>query len=166
MIYCFDGIYYRKCKFVKSAELPEKRKRKMLIRSKTMASVGEGNNEKFISDDDIIFGDVIDDWDKMDLFDDDTKLDSDLFCIEYKKDIFKLYKKYEENIFGINKHYNSNGNKWIQKDITVKMRVILVDWLIDVHRKFRLIKPTLFLCIELLDRLLQKTQIPRYIQYI
>lgn len=35
-----------------------------------------------------------------------------------------------------------------------RMRGILVDWLIEVHAKFRLLPETLFLCVNLVDRFL------------
>jgi G2/mitotic-specific cyclin 2 len=35
-----------------------------------------------------------------------------------------------------------------------RMRGILVDWLIEVHARFRLLPETLFLCVNLLDRFL------------
>lgn len=41
-----------------------------------------------------------------------------------------------------------------QTDISEKMRTILVDWLVDVHAKFRLSPETLFLGIQLVDRYL------------
>lgn len=34
------------------------------------------------------------------------------------------------------------------------MRKILVDWLIDVHRKFKLRQETLFIAVNLVDRYL------------
>jgi len=40
-----------------------------------------------------------------------------------------------------------------QNDITSSMRSILIDWLIDVHLKFKLLPETLFLTINLIDRL-------------
>lgn len=39
-----------------------------------------------------------------------------------------------------------------QKEITWKMRGILVDWLIEVHGKFRLLPETMFLAVHLVDR--------------
>lgn len=39
-----------------------------------------------------------------------------------------------------------------QRDINSKMRAILVDWLIEVHMKFRLVPDTLYLCINIIDR--------------
>lgn len=41
------------------------------------------------------------------------------------------------------------------------MRAILIDWLIDVHLKFKLLPETLFLTINLIDRYLEKQTIPR-----
>ena len=47
----------------------------------------------------------------------------------------------------------------VQKDIKEKMRAILIDWLVDVHLKFKLVSETLFLAINLIDRYLQKNEI-------
>lgn len=41
-----------------------------------------------------------------------------------------------------------------QSDINESMRAILVDWLIDVHLKFKLLNETLFLTINIIDRYL------------
>lgn len=51
--------------------------------------------------------------------------------------------------------------KEIQKDLNPKMRAILIDWLVLVHRKFKFNPETLFLAIEIIDRFLQKSPIPR-----
>ena len=39
-----------------------------------------------------------------------------------------------------------------QPDINSKMRAILIDWLVEVHMKFRLVPETLYLCVNLIDR--------------
>jgi len=41
-----------------------------------------------------------------------------------------------------------------QQDINGKMRAILVDWLVEVHMKYRLRSETLFLAVNLIDRYL------------
>jgi hypothetical protein len=41
-----------------------------------------------------------------------------------------------------------------QNDINEKMRAILVDWLIEVHLKFKLLPETLFLTVNIIDRYL------------
>ena len=43
-----------------------------------------------------------------------------------------------------------------QLDINEKMRAILIDWLVDVHLKFKLVNETLFLSVNLIDRYLEK----------
>ena len=48
-----------------------------------------------------------------------------------------------------------------QKDINEKMRAILIDWLIDVHLKFKLVNETMFLTVNLIDRYLEKSQVSR-----
>ena len=41
------------------------------------------------------------------------------------------------------------------------MRAILMDWLIDVHLKFKLVNETLFLTINLIDRYLEREEVSR-----
>jgi hypothetical protein len=41
------------------------------------------------------------------------------------------------------------------------MRGILVDWLVDVHLKFKLFADTLFITINIIDRYLERVAIPR-----
>ena len=48
-----------------------------------------------------------------------------------------------------------------QTDINHKMRAILVDWLVEVHLKFKLMPETLFLTHNLIDRFLEKKAVSR-----
>ena len=48
-----------------------------------------------------------------------------------------------------------------QADINPKMRAILVDWIVEVHLKFKLLQETLYLCINVIDRFLAKRQVAR-----
>ena len=48
-----------------------------------------------------------------------------------------------------------------QSDINEKMRAILVDWLVEVHVKFRLVPETMYLTVNLLDRFLEVRAVPR-----
>jgi cyclin B len=48
-----------------------------------------------------------------------------------------------------------------QTDITAKMRTILIDWLVEVHMKYKLVDGTLHLTINLIDRYLAKAQVNR-----
>lgn len=49
----------------------------------------------------------------------------------------------------------------LQPEINAKMRAILVDWLIEVHRKFELMPETLYLTINIVDRFLALKVVPR-----
>lgn len=49
----------------------------------------------------------------------------------------------------------------IQVEVTAKMRSILVDWLLEVHYKFKLVPQTLWLCVNILDRYLEKVPVER-----
>lgn len=48
-----------------------------------------------------------------------------------------------------------------QTDINEKMRGILIDWLIEVHLKFKLLPETLFLTVNIIDRYLTVQTIAR-----
>jgi cyclin B len=48
-----------------------------------------------------------------------------------------------------------------QPDINAKMRSILVDWLIEVHRKFELMPETFYLTLNIVDRFLSTKAVPR-----
>ncbi|CAD8095050.1 unnamed protein product [Paramecium sonneborni] len=63
----------------------------------------------------------------------------------------------EENKYIINQYMTIEQ----QPDINIKMRAILVDWLIDVHAKFRLKDETLYITISLIDRYLALAQVTR-----
>ena len=81
---------------------------------------------------------------------------------EYFDEIYKYLKSIENSDLP-----KENYMKNVQKDITEKMRKILVDWLIDVHSKFKLVHETLFLTINIIDRYLSKKSINRkYLQLL
>ncbi|KAL0244130.1 hypothetical protein GEMRC1_008215 [Eukaryota sp. GEM-RC1] len=48
-----------------------------------------------------------------------------------------------------------------QKEITAQMRMIVVDWLADVHDRFHLQHETFFLAVNYLDRFLSKKQVAK-----
>lgn len=48
-----------------------------------------------------------------------------------------------------------------QRQINEAMRSILVDWLVEVHMKFRLAPETLYLCVNIIDRYLGVVQVER-----
>jgi hypothetical protein len=48
-----------------------------------------------------------------------------------------------------------------QQHINERMRAILVDWLVEVHLKFKLVPETLYLTVNLIDRYLERTEVSR-----
>jgi len=74
---------------------------------------------------------------------------------EYIDEIYSHLKS-TEDLFSPKFGYLKN-----QRDINEKMRGILIDWLVDVHLKFKLLPETLFLTTELIDRYLEKEEINR-----
>jgi len=49
-----------------------------------------------------------------------------------------------------------------QIDINEKMRAILIDWLVDVNVKFKLVPETLFMTVNLIDRFLSNKTVTRH----
>ncbi|GAB2277115.1 hypothetical protein Dimus_011822 [Dionaea muscipula] len=79
---------------------------------------------------------------------------NELAVVEYVDDIYKFYKLTEdENRTCDYMHLQSNINE--------KMRLILVDWLVEVHNKFELMPETLYLTIDLVDRFLSRKAVSR-----
>lgn len=78
---------------------------------------------------------------------------------EYFDSIFDHLKEFER----ANPHFYAQSGymKRLQVDINDKMRAILLDWLVEVHLKFKLRHETFFLTINLIDRYLCKKAIQR-----
>ena len=49
----------------------------------------------------------------------------------------------------------------LQRYVSRQMRAVLVDWLVDVHYKFKLNPESLFLGIWILDKFLSKQEVER-----
>lgn len=78
-----------------------------------------------------------------------------LAAADFVKYIFKSYRSLEQNMT-ISSTYMSR-----QQDINEKMRSILIDWLVDVHLKFKLVPETLYLTVNLIDRFLMVKSVSR-----
>ena len=90
------------------------------------------------------------------LFDIDAGDRMDQFCVtEYTEEIY-AYLRLNESRSLVDHDYMSR-----QPDINAKMRVILNDWLVEVHLKFKLRQETLYLCFQLIDRFLENTNVQR-----
>jgi hypothetical protein len=75
--------------------------------------------------------------------------------VEYAADIFELVKQAEAP--AADPDYLAES-----PELNARMRGILVDWIIEVHQKFKLMAETLFLSVHLLDRYLDaRTDVQR-----
>jgi len=95
--------------------------------------------------------------------------DDPTMCAEYANEIFDYMKSVEVNIFSLIKLYYLTrcfqprtlpkaGYMDIQPELTWEMREQVFDWLIQVHYRFRFREESLFLCYNLLDRVLDLRQ--------
>lgn len=77
------------------------------------------------------------------------------YASEYLEEIYEYLRSIENDLM------SKYGYMAYQKDINEKMRAILIDWLIDVHLRFKLVPETLFLTTYIIDRYLEKKEISR-----
>ncbi|KAF2018834.1 A/B/D/E cyclin [Aaosphaeria arxii CBS 175.79] len=89
-------------------------------------------------------GPIVEDWTDLDKED----YDDPLMVSEYVVEIFDYLKELEIATMA-NPNYMDD-----QSELEWKMRGILVDWLLEVHTRFRLLPETLFLAVNIIDRFL------------
>ncbi|XP_042003465.1 G2/mitotic-specific cyclin S13-7-like isoform X2 [Salvia splendens] len=80
--------------------------------------------------------------------------ENELTAAEYVEDMYNYYKLTEGD--GRVHDYMES-----QREINSKMRGILVDWLIEVHKKFELTPESLYLTVNVMDRFLSLKAVPR-----
>ncbi|KAH3668459.1 hypothetical protein OGAPHI_002213 [Ogataea philodendri] len=88
-------------------------------------------------------------WDDLDADD----ADDPLMVSEYVNDIFEYLHELE-----IKTLPDPNYLHW-QRNLRPKMRSILVDWMVEVHLKFRLLPETLYLAINIMDRFMSRESV-------
>jgi hypothetical protein len=79
---------------------------------------------------------------------DKEDVDDPLMVSEYVVEIFEYLKELEIATMANPDYMDSQG------ELEWKMRGILVDWLLEVHTRFRLLPETLFLAVNIIDRFL------------
>lgn len=89
-----------------------------------------------------------------------------LLCPPLKPCDFGVLESYQDEIFanlGATEERSMPRADYMsqQSDINYKMRAILVDWLVSVHLKFKLMPETLFLTVNLIDRYLCRRVVTR-----
>ena len=84
-----------------------------------------------------------------------------------------IYNKFPQNVDeyfdDIYTELNKNEGKYLpnpnymsrQKDINHRMRAILIDWLIDVHLKYKMVPQTMYISVNLIDRFLSINETSR-----
>lgn len=77
---------------------------------------------------------------------DEEDIDDPLMVSEYVNDIFPYLHELEYKTLPDSQYL------FKQKHLKPKMRSILVDWLVEMHMRFRLLPETLFLAINIMDR--------------
>ncbi|KJE97202.1 G2/mitotic-specific cyclin-B [Capsaspora owczarzaki ATCC 30864] len=78
-----------------------------------------------------------------------------MYVPEYAAEIYE-YLNNLQHVYAINPTYLSR-----QPEITARMRSILVGWLFQVHQTWPFKQETLYLAVHVLDRFLQRRQVPR-----
>ena len=93
--------------------------------------------------------------------------------LDNKNKNFVTYNKYPQNVDEyfdeICTELYANEEKYLpehnymakQKDINHRMRAILIDWLIDVHLKYKMVPQTMYIAVNLIDRFLSMNETTR-----
>ncbi|XP_032395700.1 G2/mitotic-specific cyclin-B1 isoform X2 [Etheostoma spectabile] len=80
--------------------------------------------------------------------------DNPMLCSDYVKDIYKYLRllEVEQNV----------RPTYLQgQEVTGNMRAILIDWLVQVSLKFRLLQETMYMTVGIIDRFLQDHPVPK-----
>ncbi|KAM9794028.1 G2/mitotic-specific cyclin-B1 isoform 1-T1 [Syngnathus typhle] len=77
-----------------------------------------------------------------------------MLCSEYVKDIYKYMRQLEAE-------QNVRANYLQGQEVTGNMRAILIDWLVQVSLKFRLLQETMYMTVGIIDRFLQDNPVSK-----
>ncbi|XP_030598495.1 G2/mitotic-specific cyclin-B1 [Archocentrus centrarchus] len=80
--------------------------------------------------------------------------DNPMLCSEYVKDIYKYLRQLEIE-------QNIRPDYLQGQEVTGNMRAILIDWLVQVNLKFRLLQETMYMTVGIIDRFLQDHPVPK-----
>lgn len=119
-------------------DVKEVKEVKEVLKESAKESVKESTKE---STEEIALPEDVPDLDKEDV-------DDPLMVSEYVVEIFDYLKELEIATMANPDYMDS------QNELEWKMRGILVDWLLEVHTRFRLLPETLFLAVNIIDRFL------------
>lgn len=77
-------------------------------------------------------------------------------CSEYANEIYNYLKEREAPFL-----IKFGSFLKIQTEVHEKMRECLIDWLVEIHRKFKLLPETLYMTVSLIDRVFAKEKIQK-----
>jgi len=80
--------------------------------------------------------------------------DNPMLCSEYVKDIYKYLQQLEVE-------QAVRPNYLVGQEVSGNMRAILIDWLVQVQIKFRLLQETMYMTVAIIDRFLQDNPVPK-----
>ncbi|CAN9504775.1 unnamed protein product [Ophioblennius macclurei] len=80
--------------------------------------------------------------------------DNPMLCSEYVKQIYKYLRQLEVE-------QDVRTNFLEGQEVTGNMRAILIDWLVQVNLKFRLLQETMYMTVGIIDRFLQDHPVPK-----
>jgi len=86
---------------------------------------------------------------------DERDADDPLCATHYVQDMYQHF-RLKELMTSVRPIYMET-----QTHINERMRSILVDWLVEVHLKFKLVPETLYLTVNIIDRYLERRQVSR-----
>jgi hypothetical protein len=86
---------------------------------------------------------------------DERDSDDPLSAADYAEEMFAHFRENEKTT-SVRPNYMEH-----QDEINTRMRAILVDWLVQVHHKFKMVPETLYLTVNLIDRYLEKRYVSR-----
>ena len=105
--------------------------------------------------------------------DGDIEMTDEFDAKNNKNNDLVIYNKYPQNVdeyfdeictelYGSEEKYLPDPNYMAkQKDINHRMRAILIDWLIDVHLKYKMVPQTMYIAVNLIDRFLSMNETTR-----
>ncbi|CEM28556.1 unnamed protein product [Vitrella brassicaformis CCMP3155] len=95
---------------------------------------------------------LLPEWDRK-------KLHDPQYCSEYAKQIYDdLVRKSAQFHLRARHGYFEGGS---QPEVSSVMRTILVDWMVEVHKRFKLKQETLHIAITIMDRYFESKALPR-----
>eukprot|EP00586_Coscinodiscus_wailesii_P000723 CAMPEP_0172485916 /NCGR_PEP_ID=MMETSP1066-20121228/14195_1 /TAXON_ID=671091 /ORGANISM="Coscinodiscus wailesii, Strain CCMP2513" /LENGTH=395 /DNA_ID=CAMNT_0013251495 /DNA_START=220 /DNA_END=1407 /DNA_ORIENTATION=+ len=86
---------------------------------------------------------------------DERDAEDPLCATDYVQDMYDHFREKEASTVVVPRYMEN------QPHINERMRSILVNWLVEVHLKFKLVPETLYLTIKLIDRYLEKREVTR-----